>query len=80
MPKQTRLLIPVAHLVLDLYTESLGISPTVAHLVRDSLVVQILVLSTCCLLELRPKLYFICGECIWTVLPCRLSTKTKNAV
>ncbi|KAG0623543.1 hypothetical protein M758_3G181700 [Ceratodon purpureus] len=33
MPKQTRLLVPVAHLVLDLYTESLGVSPTISHLI-----------------------------------------------
>lgn len=33
IPKQAKLLIPVAHLVLDLYTGSLGISPAVSHLV-----------------------------------------------
>lgn len=33
MPRQARLLIPVAHLVLDTYSESLGLSPTITHLV-----------------------------------------------
>jgi hypothetical protein len=45
IPKQAKLLIPVAHLVLDLYTESLGISPAVSHLVRNNVIVQILIFS-----------------------------------
>lgn len=44
MPKQTRLLIPVTHLVLDLYSESLGMSPSITHLVsilRDRVLTEV---------------------------------------
>ena len=78
MPKQAKLLVPVAHLVLDLYAESLGISPTILHLVRADLV-QIFMISTYCVLELRLEMYFAYGGCIWAVQLARVFPDSKIA-
>ena len=46
-PKQAKLLLPLAHLLLDKYSASLGLSPAVAHLVRINVIIHVLEMSYC---------------------------------
>lgn len=53
MPKQSRLLVPVAHKVLDMYASVFGLSSSIRHLVSDLILKQ-------------PNVYI--KDCLWVVI------------